>query len=466
MHITIDRTSNTTLTKQVYQGIKANILTGILSPNAKLPSSRQLSEELHLSRNVILEAYEQLLTEGYIEASRGSGTYVANDLLLTNYQHTKPLIKENVIGLRYEPLKGVIDFRTGVPNLSLFPKEKWGLLYKQTCEDLASFHLDYHEPRGCYELRYSLANYLRRVRGTCCAPHQIIITTGAAQAFSLLSKCFSSVNKNVIVEDPLSKGIVDILKQADMCVHPIAVDDLGMNTALLPQALNPSLIFTTPSHQFPTGSLLPIKRRIELIHYARLKSSYIVEDDYDSEFRFEGSPIESMQSLDPERVIYVGTFSKILCPALRLGYIILPPFLVDIVRNLKYTEDIHSPVLEQLTLAKFINIGALDTHIRKSKKFYQQKSQWVIQTLLSKFKENVTVMGHNAGIHLIAEFNEIIFDDVLLTKLESNGLRVTSVEKHALVKGKHTHQIMIGYGNLTDSEITKGIDIIFKTIYS
>jgi len=464
MHIPINRLSEKTLTKQVYDAMKTNILTGVLFPSEKLPSTRRLAAELHISRNIIVEVYEQLLVEGYIESTRGSGTYVANDLFLENYKHSSAITKENILGLRHEPDKDMIDFRTGVPDLSLFPKEKWGMLYKQCCEDLPSLQLDYHEPRGCYALRYELAHYLRRTRGVSCQPNQLLITTGAAQAFNLLTKYFSGINKDVLVEDPLSRGIIDILKQANMCIHPIAVDECGMNTTLLPPEINPSLIFTTPSHQFPTGSLLPIKRRIDLVHYARQKCAYIVEDDYDSEFRFEGAPVESMQSLDPDRVIYVGTFSKILCPALRLGYIILPDSLVDALRDIKYTEDIHSPVLEQLTLARFIKMGYLDTHIRKSKKVYHQKSQYVTLTLKSKFKEKVQIIGATTGIHLVAEFKETSFDAAVVAKLASHGLKLSTVESHALSKGKHTHQILIGYGNLTDAEITKGIALLHKVI--
>ena len=457
MHITINRQSQTPLIKQVYQGIKTQILTGTLKPRKKLPSTRHLAKELRLSRNVIIEAYEQLLAEGYIEAIEGSGTYVVDGVILEHYKSSLQTKRENIIGLRHEPQKNMIDFRTGVPNLSLFPKEIWADLYKKICQDLPSIHLDYHEPRGCYDLRYELTHYLRRVRGVNCGPDQVIITTGAAQAFTMLGRLFNKINKDVLVEDPLSHGIIATLEKADMNLHPIPVDEKGMNTDRLPLHLKPSLIFTTPSHQYPTGSILPIKRRIDLINYARSKSAFIVEDDYDSEFRFEGAPIESMQSLDAGRVIYVGTFSKILCPALRMGYMILPEELIEKVRNIKYTEDLHSPVLEQLTLARFIREGYLDKHIRKSKKHYQQKSLAVIETLQDFFGDGINIIGHTTGIHLAVFFKKVVFDDSLFGKLIENGIQVPSVEEHAIVKGLHGQEIMIGYGNLSDEEIIEGI---------
>ncbi|MDF2614295.1 MAG: transcriptional regulator with domain and aminotransferase domain [Clostridia bacterium] len=464
MYLKIDRSADQTLSRQIYEGIKTNILTGTLRADEKLPSTRQLAKDLYVSRNIMLEVYDQLLAEGYIHSVKGSGTYVTTDLFLENFMNSPPIIKENIMGLRHEPNKAIIDFRTGVPNLSLFPKEKWGALYKYVCENLPAMQLDYHEPRGCYALRYALVHYLRRVRGVSCDPSSVLITTGAAQAFTMITKHFSMQNKEVLAEDPLSHGILDILKQQNMSVHPVSADAFGINTSLLPKQLYPSLIFTTPSHQFPTGSVLPIKRRIDLIRYAREKLCYIVEDDYDSEFRFEGLPIQSMQSLDPERVIYIGTFSKILCPALRLGYMIIPPSLTHAMQNIKYTEDIHSPVLEQLTLAKFIENGYLDTHIRKSKKFYHQKNQLVIHTLKSKFKDKVSITGHTAGIHLAAEFESVNFTPSLLSHLENNGVKVPTVEEHALIKGLHTRELLIGYGSLSDDEIVRGIDILYQTI--
>ncbi len=463
MYLQINRSSDKTLTQQVYEGIKANILTGILKAHTKLPSTRQLAKELHISRNVILEAYESLFAEGYLEASKGSGTYVTEGLLLENYALGTETPKEPLLGLLHEPNKSIIDFRTGVPSLSLFPKEKWGRLYKEICESLPAFSLDYHEPRGCYALRYELCSYLRRTRGVTCSPHEMIITTGAAQAFNLITQYFTKINPDVIVEDPLSHGITDILEQAGMSIHPVLVDAMGLSTALLPSNLTPSLVFTTPSHQFPLGSVLPISRRIELIRYARNKGAYIVEDDYDSEFRFEGAPIQSMQSLDPDHVIYVGTFSKILCPALRMGYLILPRHLTSKISSVKYTEDIHSPVLEQLTLSKFIKEGHLDAHIRKAKKYYHAKSKLLIHALRQKFGTEVSILGHSAGIHLVASFTDITFDTDLLSRLEKNGLRLPTPEAHAMVKGRHMHEIMIGYGNLTDEAIIEGIHILYET---
>lgn len=464
MYIQINKKSEMTLTKQVYQTIKTQILTGELKPKEKLTSTRMLARELQLSRNVVIEAYEQLLAEGYIVAIESSGTYVMDGAILEHYKSSLEIVRENKMGLRHEPRADMIDFRTGVPNLELFPKELWADLYKKVSQDMPAMQLDYHEPRGCYDLRYELAQYLRRVRGVNCQPNQMFIITGAAQGFTMLGRLFNPINSVVLVEDPLSHGIIASLERTHMDLYPVPVDSMGMRTDLLPHHLKPSLIFTTPSHQYPTGCTLPIKRRIDLIHYAREKSAYIVEDDYDSEFRFEGAPIESMQSLDSDRVIYVGTFSKILCPALRMGYMILPDHLIEQVKKIKYAEDLHSPVLEQLTLARFIREGYLERHIRKSKSLYLQKSQLVIKTLKDTFNERVTIMGYSTGIHLVAAFKDVIFDKEMLEKLEANGIKVPTVEEHTLEKGRYLNQILIGYGNLSDEDIIEGIRRIWEVL--
>lgn len=464
MHITIEREGQTTFIRQIYEQIKNHILAGTLKPNEKLPSTRNLAKELGLSRNVVVEAYDQLLAEGYIESSEGSGTYVTDGAFLELTHSIVQIKRENILGLRHEPIANKIDFRTGVPSLSLFPKETWASLYKKVCQDLPPIQLDYHEPRGSYELRYELTRYLRRVRGVNCKPDQVLIITGAAQAFTMLGRLFNSINKDVLVEDPLSHGIITTLEKNDMHYHPVPIDDKGIMTDKLPSDLRPSLIFTTPSHQYPTGCVLPIKRRIDLINYARKKSAYIIEDDYDSEFRYEGSPIESMQRLDPERVIYVGTFSKILCPAIRMGYMILPEQIIDQVRSIKYTEDIHSPILEQLTLARFIRDGHLDRHIKKAKDFYHKKNQLVRTTLDELFDNQIEITGYSTGIHLIVKFKGIVFDKPLFDRLDANGIHVPSVEEHAIVKGNHLNQIMIGYGNLSNEEIKEGIKRIKDTL--
>jgi GntR family transcriptional regulator/MocR family aminotransferase len=246
------------------------------------------------------------------------------------------------------------------------------------------------------------------VRGVHAEPEDILITNGAAQAFSLISR-FVPEGGHALAENPISYGILHTLRGNGVNIRTVPVDENGMMTELLPNEA-PGLIFTTPSHQFPTGVILPIRRRIEMIRYARDNGAYIVEDDYDSEFRFDGAPVQSMQSLAPDRVIYVGTFSKTLMPALRIGYVALPGALKTRMEQLKYVADLHSPVLEQLTLARFIEEGLFDRHIRKMRAVYLTRRNHLIACLRDAFGEAVTISGAGAGMHLVASFRDFQFD--------------------------------------------------------
>ncbi|MEA4968245.1 MAG: PLP-dependent aminotransferase family protein, partial [Bacteroidaceae bacterium] len=360
--ISIDRKSSVSLTSQIYNYLRESVLNGTLLQEEKLPSTRELSKILNVSRNVVIESYEQLIAEGYAYAKDGSGTYVCKGTLLkkspeNNYtcQKATDTIEKN------NP--DTICFRTGIPDLSSIPIKKWGQIYRDISLSITPSQMDYQTSFGEYSLRYQLSLYLNQVRGVNTTPHNIVITNGAAQAFSLLCGLISN-NQYALVENPLSYGILHTLKSNNVNLRAIPVDQFGMITSDLPD-IPVKLIFTTPSHQFPTGVILPINRRIEMIKYARKHDSFIVEDDYDSEFRFNGDPIQSMQHLDESRVIYVGTFSKTLMPALRIGYLVLPDSLCAQLKEAKYVADLHSPILEQLTLEKFIETGLLNRHIKK-----------------------------------------------------------------------------------------------------
>lgn len=464
MYIQLNKNNGIPMTKQIYLSLKSKILNGEIKPNCKLISSRSMSKELNVSRNVALDALNQLLAEGYLYSKSRSGLFVMDGIAIHTEDKSLDINPKPYIGLQFERFLKTIDFRTGVPNLSLFPKNKWGKLYRQVCMDIESDNLDYYEPRGCYELRDQLAQYLKRTRGVICNSEQLLITSGAAQSFSLLIQYFSKINTNVLVEDPISYGITKTLRYFNMNLLTVPVDTHGMITSKIDKSISPKLIFTTPSHQFPTGAVLPMNRRIELINYAKKHHSYIIEDDYDSEFRYEGYPIQSMQSLSPKHIIYVGTFSKMLCPALRIGYMILPSHLVEGIKSIKYIDDLHSPILEQLTLARFIKDGLLDRHVSISKKYYAQKCQFLILTLKQAFEDEVEIFGQTAGIHLMVKFKNCIFSKELIDKIGTAGVNINTVEQHTISKGYFKNHILIGFGNLSDLEIQQGIRILKSII--
>lgn len=459
-YINLDRESKISLSKQLYTYYKEVILNGNLKSKDKLPSTRELSRDLNVARNVVLDCYEQLIAEGYIYTRSGSGTFVSEGV---NYQQMKRKIDLHAITI--ENVIEKISFRSGIPDLDHIPIKKWVQVYKECMLNIEAPQLDYQNSFGSYELRMQLASYLERVRGVCTSPDNILITNGAAQAFSLLSHLVGS-QEYALVENPLSCGILHTLESNQVAMKPIRMDEYGMVTSELPKH-SPKLIFTTPSHQFPTGVILPINRRIELVKYAKKHGAYIVEDDYDSEFRFDGDPIQSMQYLDSARVIYVGTFSKTLMPSLRIGYLVLPDDLLRKIEEIKYVADLHSPNFEQIALAKFIETGLFERHISKMRKLYLKKRNYLVQCLEKEFGDRITITGAQAGMHFVATFEDTTFDDVLMEKIASKNIEITPMNKHYLITPSTSpkdNALIFGYGNTKLEQMEKGIGLLANII--
>ena len=453
--IPIDRSLDIPLKRQVYEYIRQLILHGELKAGERLPATRQCASQLGISRNVVIEAFEQLLAEGYIIGLQGSGTFVAEGAFLEQRQSEKTETQE-IVGSNMNG-KEMIDFRSGIPALDMFPRLEWGKLAKEVCIEAPNASFGYDHPEGRLELRKMISSYLRRTRGVKCQADQIVITSGATQAFSLITKLLLSEGDEVIIEDPITNEIQTIFTSTGATLSPIPVDEQGIRTDLLPSKKKPKFIFVTPSHQFPLGSILPIQRRIQLIQFARANQCYIVEDDYDSEFRYDGEPISSLQGLDAERVIYVGTFSKNLSPSLRIGYVVLPPSLIERCKNLKWFHDLHTPSLNQMLLARFIEEGLLERHIRKMRKVYMKRREILRQGLTDEFGKTVKILGDSTGLHLIAEFREMEFTEELINRLRQNKVKVYPVEHHAIQKGRHVKKVILGYGNLREDGIKKGV---------
>ncbi len=461
--IVLDRKSDISLTKQIYQQIRNSILHGTIKSGEKLPSTRELAATLSVSRNIVLEVYELLIAEGYLIGAPGSGTYVAEGTFLadTPSKRTHTISGDNNISKDNNDL---IDFRSGIPALEAFPRKKWSQLEQQIWTDSPVANLSYGPPEGRLELREAICNHLHKYRGVEAEPNQIIVTTGAVQSLSLLTQILLAPDRPYIIEEPIHREIQNIFSFNSSNKYPIPVDEFGLKTDLLPAELKPALVMVTPSHQYPLGVVLPIQRRIELIEYARTSGCYIIEDDYDSEYRYEGPPISSLQGLDPNWVIYIGSFSKVLFPALRLGYMIVPSVLVKICRQYKHLQDNHSQILPQLTLARFIKEGYLEQHIAKMKKIYQKKRDLLISCLRDKFINEIKITGQSTGLHLIVEFVSIKFTTDLLEEIKKTGVKVHPVEEHAFQKGFHSQKIIIGYSHLSPEEIKEGVSRLHSVL--
>lgn len=380
LHLFLDETKKRSYTKQIYTEIREKILSGELAAGELLPSSRDLSQELCVARNTVLTAYDMLVSEGAVYSIAGSGFYVSSGV--KHIPQNIPVGNQQMASLKdFIITDQTINFDSGLPALDLFPREKWNRAVSHAFLDAPISALGYDDPQGRPEFRSILCAYLKKVRGISCIPEQIIVTAGAKQGLSLAAKCLLNSNSEVWMENPSNFNVKQIFSYYTSKIVPFEVDEQGLQPELFPKDGMPSLIFTTPSHQFPMGGIMPIRRRIELINFARKSGAYLLEDDYDSEFAYDAPPSHSLFELDSERVIYVGTFSKVLFPSMRLGYLVVPLHLVSQMRELKRLADHHSNSIYQLALLRFIEDGDFKRHIRRMKKEYRQRRDFLLEML-------------------------------------------------------------------------------------
>ncbi|HUJ75920.1 MAG TPA: PLP-dependent aminotransferase family protein, partial [bacterium] len=421
--ITVDRDLAVPLTRQIYERVRALILAGGLPSGSRMISTRRLAGELRVSRNIVLDAFDQLLAEGYIEARVGAGTFVARGALFSS-RRLPSLSAIRSVGFR--PFHtDLVDFRSGLPDLARFPVATWQRLSREVWGSLTPLDLSYSQPEGRPELREEIARYVGAYRGVRCHPDQVLVTGGTTQAVGIVSRLILRGERRAcILEDPVTLDIQRITAGLGARILPVPVDGQGLDVEALPPRARPGFIYVTPSHQFPLGVTMPIQRRAGLLQYARARGAYVVEDDYDSEYRYDSPPISSIQGLDPERVVYIGTFSKTLCPALRIGYIVFPPELVNRGREVKWFTDLHNSSVEQIILARFMAGGYFLRHVHAMKKAHRALRQALVHSLDRHFGPAVEVLGSAAGLHLCARFPGRRFTDRLLRAVEEAGAKV------------------------------------------
>ena len=463
MWITIDRNSTTTIMRQIYGKIKELIFNGTLAEGEALPPTRMLAKELEVSRNTVVEAYEQLMAEGFLEGKPGSKTVVADGLV--SYPVPITDLSRESICKPTETDNPLIDFRMGSPNVSLFPKKEWAKLYSDIMDNLPDNSFTYDKQEGVWELREALSHYLDRVRGIRCPIKNLMIVSGSTQGLSIIANILYRPNAEVYIEDPTHPGLRNVISQAGYRVTGIFTDDKGIHTDYLIPSQRISFIYVTPSHQYPLGSVIPIQRRLALLQFAADNDCYIVEDDYDSEFRHEGQPIHSLYELNPQKVIYLGSFSNLLAPGLRLGNMLLPDALLSAYLPAKKYADVHTETFSQYTLSAFITNGGLEKYIWKVKKLYARNRKHVIAELNRFFQDGFCIKGHAAGLHLLVHFHYILFTEEIYQELLENGVKVYPVSQYEYqLLGNHQHDILLGYANLTFSEITAGIQILHRVL--
>ncbi len=382
--IALDRGRTISLQEQLSQGLKQQLQAGAIESGQPLPSSRELARDLGVSRNTVIAAYDRLLGEGYLETRPRSGIFVSQGLPVTRDRtghlptstRTRRLTAHRKSNASFSKvvLAAPTPFRPCQPDVNLFPLELWNRLRNRAIRKLGAGLLHYQSKcaLGLPALRQSLAEYLNASRGVRCTWNQIAVTSGSQQALYLLGQLLLKPGSSVLLEDPGYPGARFAFERAGAKIRRMAVDDQGVVPPDRPELAR--LIYTTPSRQFPTGASLPVARRLAMLEFARRSRAWLLEDDYDSEFRYTRPPLPSLHSLDQAGcVIYLGSMSKVLFPSLRIGYVVLPEELVQPFESLRLIVDDHGPLIDQATLAEFISSGGFYTHIRRCRKSYAGK---------------------------------------------------------------------------------------------
>ena len=429
-------------------------MSGELRAKEPLPSTRQLSEELGVSRSTIVEAYDMLLSEGFLVSRQGAPTLVAEGLVIAREHPPLPSTNE-VESKRY-----LADFHTGRPDLQLFPRTLWLKLLSQTVATLTPEQYGYTGPQGYLPLREEIAAWLSRSRGFFPNPEDIFITAGATHALTLLTDVLCAKGGSILIEDPCHIGLYDTLETCGCDIQPIPADEHGIQPNCLPVHTNAAALYITPSHQFPLGGILPAPRRADLLRYAKEHGLYIIEDDYDSEFRFNGAPVAPLYAMDSARVIYVGTFSKTVFPALRIGFAVLPRELQARWRDIRTHHDVQNPPFEQAALAEFLRTRKLDRHIREMKRKYAKRRQTLLDALQEEFGDGCRACGDAAGLHVAVRLHGARFDDAFQTRCKQAGIRVATLEKHSIEKGKHEDALVLGYGHMEQEAIREAVRLL------
>jgi GntR family transcriptional regulator/MocR family aminotransferase len=417
--ITIDRRKRSPLHRQIYEEWRRGILAGRFAPGDRMPSTRELSTALQVSRATVAAAYDQLIAEGYLDGHRGSGTFVSRQLPERVRWSGRPVSRAAGGSVRLSTFAqrltaaprrrrvppGVIDLSASGPDYDLFPFPVWNRLVRRHLRRMNPALFQYAPGgAGLEALRETVASYVRRSRAVRCGPEQVVIVSGSQQALDLCARVLVEPGDEVIVEEPGYPGARQLFAAVGARLRPTAVDTDGLVVAEISAA--PVLAYVTPSHQFPLGMSLSLARRLELLAWTRRREGFVIEDDYDSEFRYGGAPLPALQGLgDPARVVYVGTFSNAMFPGLRIGYLVLPPALVEPFVHAKWYADRQTASIEQAALVDFIREGHFEQHVRRMRRIYKARREALLGALARHFGRRVTIIGDAAGMHVVVRFD-------------------------------------------------------------
>ncbi|WPU64538.1 MocR-like pyridoxine biosynthesis transcription factor PdxR [Peredibacter starrii] len=463
--------------QQLLQRLREAINVGELKPGERLPSTRSLASSLELARGTVTEVYDQLIAEGYLVTKVGSGTTVALDLFETEIKSPrKTSASESQITLSekakfYTALaeqfiaKPTTPFSIAQPKNDVAMDANWDRINRRVRSSKTAGPSTYQEPNGLLYLRNEIANYVRKARSVLCEPEQVIITSGTQQGLYLTAKVLLEEKDKVWIEDPTYLGLSSILKDFKINMVPIPVDENGLDVDFaIKKSPKAKAVYVTPSHQYPLGMVMSMARRQALINWAIKNNSWIIEDDYDSELRYSGHPFPSLQGLDPQRVIYLGTFSKVLYPSLRLGYLILPRPLVKAFAGAKAIIDRHSSLSDQQVLATYMSEGYFESHIRRIRAVYAQKKNLLVELLTKELSSTCSIQNNDQGMHLILWLPPKSNDTLIAKELLKEGIVVRAVST-LYSNGKGRSGLMLGYGGHTNQQLADAVKKLKRTLH-
>ena len=465
---------NMPLHRQLYEAMRRSILDGKIAGGDRLPSSRELTQDLQLSRNTVVAALNQLSVEGYLVSRVGSGTYVNDSVPKAQPKAHRRKTPTAAAQLSKRGLAlsntfcatqlEVQPFTPGLADFSAFPVALWQRLqnkhWRMTYPDM----LDYSYSGGYAPLRRAVADYLRVFRSVPLDVDQVIITSGTQQSLELSAQLLGDHGDTVWIEDPAYWGAVKAFMATGLQIHPVKVDQHGMAPDAGDEAKSPRLIYTTPSHQYPTGAVMSLARRQQLLSIAASHNAWILEDDYDSEFRFSGPPLSSLAGLDQdERVLYMGSFSKVLYPGLKLGYLVVPKRLVDSFKQAHYDLNRPGQMPLQAALAEFIELGHFAGSLRRSRQSYAQRRQCLLEALQPCLGKHAQITGAEQGLHLCLRLPNKVDDQALARRIGELGLTVRALSAYCL-KRTDAKGLVIGYGYAPLADIERCGPILAKAI--
>lgn len=465
---------NMPLHRQLYEALRRSMLDGKLGAGDRLPSSRELTTDLNLSRNTVVAALSQLSVEGYLVSRVGSGTYVNDNLPKAQARMQSPKAANRTADLsrRGTALSTTFcaaqleiqPFTPGIADFSAFPVALWQRLqnkhWRMTYPDM----LDYSKSGGYAPLRRAVADYLRVFRSVPLDVDQVLITSGTQQSLELCAHLLTDHGDTVWLEDPAYWGAVKSFLATGLQAHPVRVDQHGIAPCANDERHPPRLIYTTPSHQYPTGAVMSLARRQQILSIAQTHNAWILEDDYDSEFRFSGPPLSSLSGLDKdERVLYLGSFSKVLYPGLKLGYLVVPKRLVTAFKQAHYDLNRPGQMPLQAALAEFIELGHFASALRRARHSYAQRRQCLLEALQPCLGQHAKITGAEQGLHLCLRLPNGVNDQALAHTIANLGLTVRALSAYCLER-QDAKGLVIGYGYAPLAEIERYGSVLAKAV--